>query len=543
MRTYLPFLIVAVLSAAPAVAEPLIYEGELTGLADDAETVDLRFALFADPDDGQPVWVSDDLTLTVQHMPAGQARFVAELEQGPNGMLQPYHFAGSRWLEVAVLPPGQAAVPLAPRQRVGWTPSSFDPTLKGRPGDGIFLMSVHCGQGAHAEGAVERFDDLLDAVHWLDDKRIAEGTTVRIAVRGDCPMQGALRLAHPDGLHIELVGDPDGLEAPLLTFPTDGIMVTDGHQLGLVQGLRIRRDPAGPDGPVSYGLSASRGALLRADDLEVEGFYYGISAEDGGVIIDPTNDGPLVARANGSGFVAAWGGLLRAFEPQALDNTGAGFTTSGNGTFASGNAIARANGGVGFRANHGSVMRVYESIAEGNAVQGFLAQDNSHMYVDYSWALGNTHSGFQTVASASMDASATTAEHNEGVGYFATSNSVLSAPGSYSVENQDGEVWSERGSFIRFDCTARTERANQLNPDGEPPARPIVRARDADERTVAPVYAIHEGMVDANGCNFLTPADIFGRDTMVRHPAASDEPLPAHVINEDASAPCCGELP
>ena len=34
--------------AASAAAEPLIYEGHLDGLPEDAETVDLRFALFSD---------------------------------------------------------------------------------------------------------------------------------------------------------------------------------------------------------------------------------------------------------------------------------------------------------------------------------------------------------------------------------------------------------------------------------------------------------------------------------------------------------------
>lgn len=538
----LPLLAALLLAAAPAAAEPLIYEGELAGLPDGAETVDLRFAIHAAEAGGAPVWSSGGLTLAVS--PAG--RFVAELERSADGrMLQPYHFAGSRWLEVTVLPPGRAPVTLAPRQRIGWTPTAYDPTIKGRADDGVFLISVHCGGGAHAEGAMERFDDLHAAVRWLDDKRIAEGTTVRIAVRSDCTLREELRIDHPQGQRIELVGDPDGLEPPILRFEqsppddgdgaldwspfTNGIVVGFGHRLGLVRGFRIHREPEGPDGPTSWGLRAENGGVIFADDLTVRGFSYGVTAELGGAIIDPEDDtGPLIAHANGTGFRAGWGGLIRASRAEAHGNHGPGMSASGNGTLDTAYAVAQANEQSGFAATHGGVMRLVHSQAEENAHHGFLANRNGHLYADYTLSRGNTRQGYMSSAGGSMDASISAAEGN-GVGYYAVNTGVISASRSYSQESATSAVLADRQGLIYFRCGEWSDREGELNPGG-PRAGPYISLSDPGADGVqAAIYAHDEGVIDALGC----PGDAQGVEVDGRRLTNG------YIAHPEAAAACC----
>ncbi len=513
--------------AASAAAEPLIYEGHLDGLPDGAATVDLRFALYAEPAAGEPVWVSDDLTLDVD-----DGRFVAELQDGPDGMLEPYHFAGSRWLEVTVLPPDAEAVTLAPRQRIGWTPSAFDPTIKARSDDGIFLVSVHCGQGAHAPGAAMRFDDLHAAVRWLDDKRIAEGTTVHIAVLEDCALPEALRIEHPDGQQIELVGEPGGLEPPILSFAGDGIIVGRGHRLGSIRGFRIHRIPARPDGPVSWGLKVEQGSLVFADDLTVSGFFYGIATESGGTIIDPTsNEGdPLIAVANGTGFGAYWGGNIRAPYAEAHGNHGPGMTASGNGTLHSTHATAEGNHESGFVAVHGGVMRLVHSAAVANTHHGFVVSRSGHMYADYTTSEANEQQGFMATVGGSMDASISIAERNN-IGYLATTSGVISASRSYSVENAAHALQSILQGMIYFRCGAWSDREGQQNPGG-PREGPYLSMSDPPAANAgATIHADDEGVVDALGCTPNGEVIAVNGDRLTR----------GHVAHPSAAAMlCCG---
>jgi len=513
-------LVALALLASPASAEPLIYEGHLAGLPANAAQVDLRFTLYADPEADDPVWISDDLRL-----PVDDGRFVAELQEGPDGPLEPYHFAGSRWLEVSVLPPGEAAVPLSPRQRIGWTPTAFDPTVKSRAADGVFLISVHCGGGAHAAGAMARFDDLGAAVGWLDDKRIAEGTTVRIAVRSDCTLDETLRVAHPDGRRIEIVGDPDGLEPPILSFSDDGVIVGAGDRLGLLSGFRIRREPSAAEGPTSWGIKAEQGGMIMADDLTVQGFFYGIVAENGGLIVDPTdNSGPLVAIENGTGFGAYWGGVIRAYRAEARDNTRDGMSASGNGTLVSSYAVATGNDSTGFSAAHAGVMRIVHSVSEANGVDGFAATLNAHMYADYSLSRGNGNDGYSAGSSATIDASISVSEDND-IGYYANINGALLAGSSFSILNARSALWASYQGHISFPCRDWEPRHEELNPRGLPVGPPIQMPEDPAEDAVA-IRSITEGVIRAPGCpagGQALPAEgrqLDGASGHLEHPAA-----------------------
>lgn len=118
--TLLPAL--ALLAALPtANAQPLIYEGTLTGLPPAAAAVTLRFTIYDAPIGGVAWWTSGDLLL-----PVDEGRFVAELEAGPNGPIAPIHVSGQRWLEVIVVPPAAPDVILTPRQRIGRVPQALE---------------------------------------------------------------------------------------------------------------------------------------------------------------------------------------------------------------------------------------------------------------------------------------------------------------------------------------------------------------------------------------------------------------------------------
>lgn len=523
-----PPLLVALtglLLAASAAAEPLIYEGQLDGLPPDADTVDLRFALFADPAAGDPVWVSDDLTLDVI-----EGRFVAELERGPDGMLEPYHFAGSRWLEVTVLPPGAEAVTLAPRQRIGRVPFSFDGMTLHGP-NGVYDITVDCPDNPQDRPQAGAFASIHDALAWLADKRIASTSRVRISVvSGRCYDQPPLRVTHPDGRRIHIVGDA-GENAngevirPTIEFASGGLSVVDGAELGLVRGL-IFSGP-GIDGG-THGVLVGANARLDFDDIEVENFLICLYATDGGIALDRGGIGPLRVSGCRDGVLANNNALIYANDIEATENTEGGIRATVNSTVSTASAVSAGNGQYGFRATHGSVMELYYPTARENGFQGFLSQQNSHMVASYAWSHDNVGGGFQASLGGTIDAGSSTAERNAS-GYRASSMGAISAGRSYSVDNANHQVHAQTQAYVDFDCADRTARAEELNPDGPPPPSKLAGPE--------PLHTESEGVIYAFECDGVPAERVYGR---ALRDFVGRVDFPGHIVTRNASPPCCG---
>ena len=222
-----------------------------------------------------------------------------------------------------------------------------------------------------------------------------------------------------------------------------------------------------------------------------------------------------------------WRGLAKSVEPEgsSYKNGRSGVRASINSTLTSGSAVSALNGQHGFRATHGSVMELYYPTARANGDEGFLSQQNSHMVASYAWSHDNQGTGFSATLGATIDGSSSTSERNSS-GYFATGSAAISAGRSYAIDNENSQVFADRQAYISFRCGERRPEAEELNPDGPPPDVPL--------RGERPLHTEAEAMIDALGCDDVPVGGMYGRDPW------DQQDTPGHIINRDASPPCCG---
>lgn len=119
------------------------------------------------------------------------------------------------------------------------------------------------------------FADIQAALASLADKRIPADTTVSIRVLASAdpyPIDGTLRLSHPDGQRLHLVGETRGeLDEVVVAFGDGhGLEVPVGMQFGLIDRLTLRG--AGRDAPAEQvGVNVESAATLTlGPDVRVE---------------------------------------------------------------------------------------------------------------------------------------------------------------------------------------------------------------------------------------------------------------------------------
>lgn len=504
-------LLVALLASTTSVAAaPLIYQGRIEGPP--GARVDLRFALYDVEQGGEPVWASDVLDVARD----ADGRFVAELEDGPDGTIRPHHFTGPRWLQVTVVPRAGDAVPLSPRQRIGWVPSGIEPRLEGRDGDGLFPISVHCGGGPHLADAAERFDDLYTAVRWLDDKRIGVGTTVRIVVRSDCEVGRAIDLTHPQGRQIEIVGDAHGLERPLLLFDGDAFRITAGAEFGLIAHLRLLRSASDGWPQPGNAIEATNGRL-RIDDLDIDGFRHGILLRRGSHVTDPTSsaDDAIVVRNSESAFVAA------SYSHLSVDRS-----------------VAVNTQGKAYSAEYNSTILAYESRVDGpgsdrHENHAHHAAHASVIYADGSRVSGVGGSAFYASANGFVDADQSDVTDAREAWRAATSGVVHGQRG-YSAETPTA-AYATRGGYVALSCSPRR------GDDAPPPRLPFT----AGDGGPAPVVSDTQGMISMPNCDAddVLPEGVRMLEGFIEHPGALRSfsgQLHAHEERLDGLACCDG---
>lgn len=139
-------------------------------------------------------------------------------------------------------------------------------------------------------GDFETIDEALGA---LDAIRIPRGVTAVLKVDcGEHPQPGPLRVEHPQGHAIHIVGERSCGGRPVLRFDgSNGVWLTNGHQLGLLDQIKLSGD--GEAGAV--GIKIGAGGLLRlGQSTTVANFSVGIEVTDGGKLVAAPSNGPGV---------------------------------------------------------------------------------------------------------------------------------------------------------------------------------------------------------------------------------------------------------
>lgn len=239
---------------------------------------------------------------------------------------------------------------------------------------------------------------------------IPAGTSVTLRLAdGEHRQPGTIRMNHPDGLRIRIVGNAQNPAACRLTWPahTDGFMARAGGVLGMLEGVTLTRTiPGGNDNGATdnaCGVVATDGGIvLCGEKVVVDGFYYGFHARHGGFV---RCDGTRVLRAGDAGYFAYAGGHLAAQRTEALSCSD-----------------KRIQLGSGFVAEYGGTIDATGAHAAGNALAGFNA-----------------------LSSGSIIANRTVSESNERHGYRATTNGVIVAHDAISRNNPEGISMTEGG--------------------------------------------------------------------------------------------------
>lgn len=239
---------------------------------------------------------------------------------------------------------------------------------------------------------------LATAIDGIAQWRIMPGATVQIHLEdGTYRSDHTLRIDHPDGARIQIIGDTSAPEKVRLVWPpkTDGIYVGAGSALGRLDGVTIFREtPGGNDNGArdnACGLLAENNGVLQVGPaVVVDGFYYGAQARYGGVI---HARGVQVRHAGDAGFFAYNGGHIEAQNSSATDThdtklaLGSGYVAEYGGTLDAAGASSQANALAGFTALSGGAIVANDTQAKDNTQYGFYARTNGAIVAHHATAL------------------------------------------------------------------------------------------------------------------------------------------------------------
>ncbi|MDT6992273.1 hypothetical protein [Burkholderia cenocepacia] len=236
----------------------------------------------------------------------------------------------------------------------------------------------------------DRENTLASTIDGIAQWRILPGAMVQIHLGdGTYKIDRTLRIDHPDGVRIQIVGNTSAPEKVRLVWPakTDGVYVGTGAALGRLDGVTILREtPGGNDNGArdnASGLLAENAGVLQVGPaVVVDGFYYGAQARYGGVI---RARAVQVRHAGDAGFFAYNGGHIEAQESSAVDAHDAKLAL-----------------GSGYVAEYGGTLDASGASAQNNALAGFTALSSGAIVANDARAMGNTQYGFYALTNGAI---------------------------------------------------------------------------------------------------------------------------------------------
>lgn len=258
----------------------------------------------------------------------------------------------------------------------------------------------------------EDFADINLALNFLNNKTIDTNSTVTIQVNNcyTAIYTQPINITHPDSDKVHILGNtetPD--ECPLRFTDTNGIVVSDKVELGLIDGFHI----TGTDLADASGILAKNGAFINVgENIQVTDFGNGFYAETGGIIIADNT----VSNSNSTGFHTKYDGFIQARKTESYSNT------------------------YGYLAIHQGLMEAFDSDAHSNSSHGYYSVFHSHMHAEQAYTRYNSGRGLISYYFSSMYAPNSTSTYNSSYGIEAGFSSLLDHPGSHSNRNRNSSI-------------------------------------------------------------------------------------------------------
>ena len=227
------------------------------------------------------------------------------------------------------------------------------------------------------------FNDINEALSWLDTKSISKDATATILVsNGSYTYDDTIVIDHPNANRIHITGESSSSVTLSFAVDTDGITCNDGNALGLINGLTI-------EGSVSQGipvgiLSTRGSSIYIGSDVIIREFGKGISADSNSTIFC---EGVTVNDCTKVGFQSAGSSNIYA-SYSTSDNNRYGYSCAiGSSMAISGSQILNNEKGV--MALESSTVRC-ESCTISNNTVGIQCQENSFVRDTSATYSGNT---------------------------------------------------------------------------------------------------------------------------------------------------------
>lgn len=263
---------------------------------------------------------------------------------------------------------------------------------------------------------VDDCDDLHAELGMLRERRILAGTVTLQLPTGIFVCAETLRVDHPDGFHVEILGMPG------TTLAFDGIKgmeVEPGRAVGFVDYITF--DSNGTGGAHGIQVNAN-GTLGLGNNVVVKEFGgHGIFTHAGYIAAT----GVLSSQNGVYGWLAEVGGAISAPSASAMDNGDIGFFARRGATVDLQGASATGNL-YGFFATGGSVIEATNSSAIDSGSIGYYSGFNSTVIAGQAESEGHTHGFYSEYDSLSYLGVPTSNDNTTGFAAYSGSYAFLS---------------------------------------------------------------------------------------------------------------------
>ncbi len=287
-----------------------------------------------------------------------------------------------------------------------------------------------------------RFSSINAALDFAVNARIDGDTTVTIQVADGTYKYGTTSIVanHPDGARLRLRGNPSNPASCKITWDSyhSGIVVSDGHRLGLVEGFELigqgdRVVPPFTTGPSLYPPSNNGDGI---------GAYYGATVSVRNCIVRKWLHG-----------VTAWGGShVDVFDTTATNCWDSGLFGYNNSSLYARNCVADNNTdndglGYGIILEGASSGFLQNCSATGNRIAGVYANDGSCVVMRRCTVRRNGDGILLRAATMEGDTNKVSENRDGGVHFVAGSSGWLFAT---NCSNNGRNFWSEENSVIQI---------------------------------------------------------------------------------------------